>query len=82
MVRYPSCVVTTSKKSGISKSKLLQSYRRGIVAHRTNIASVRNLQGKKYAGGTKMSKEQWACGRVQKLGRLKKRAGYYQDLLR
>ena len=82
MVRYPSCVVTASRKSGISKSKLLQSYKRGIGAHKTNRASVRNLQGKKYAGGTKMSKEQWACARVNKLARLKRRAGYDQDLLR
>ena len=82
MVRYPSCVINASKRSGISKSKLLQSYKRGIGAHRTNRASVRNLQGKKYAGGTKMSAQQWACARVNKLGRLKKRAGYDRDLLR
>ena len=83
MVRkYPSCVVKSSKKSGISKSKLLKSYKRGIGAHKTNRASVRNMQGKKYAGGKKMRKEQWACARVNKLARLKKRAGYDQDLLR
>ena len=82
MVRYPSCVINASKRSGISKSKLLQSYKRGIGAHKTNRASVRNLQGKKYAGGTKMSAQQWACARVNKLARLKKRAGYDQDLLR
>ena len=80
--RYPSCVVKSSKKSGISKSKLLKSYKRGKGAHKTNRASVRNMQGKKYAGGKKMSKEQWACARVNKLARLKKRAGYDQDLLR
>ncbi len=82
MTRYPSCVKTASKKSGISKSKLLRSYKRGVGAHKTNRASVRNVQGKKYAGGKKMSKEQWACARVNKLARLKKRAGYDQDLLR
>lgn len=82
MKRYPSCVVKGSKKSGISKSKLLKSYKRGIGAHRTNRASVRNMQGKKYAGGKKMSAQQWACARVNKLVRLKKRAGYDQDLLR
>lgn len=82
MVRYPSCVINASKRSGISKSKLLQSYKRGIGAHKTNRASVRNLQGKKYAGGTKMSAQQWACARVNKLARLKKRAGYDRDLLR
>lgn len=82
MSNYPSCVSTASKKSGIPKSKLQQSYNRGIGAHRTNRASVRNLQGKKYAGGTKMSAQQWACARVNKLARLKRRAGYDQDLLR
>ena len=82
LVKYPSCVITASRKSGISKGKLLKSYKRGIGAHRTNRASVRNLQGKKYAGGTKMSAQQWACARVNKLARLKRRAGYDQDLLR
>ena len=80
--KYPSCVTSASERSGISKAKLYQSYRRGIGAHRTNRASVRNLQGKKYAGGTKMSPQQWACARVNKLARLKRRAGYDQDLLR
>tara|TARA_Y100001937_G_C7060060_1_gene303310 strand:- start:351 stop:596 length:246 start_codon:yes stop_codon:yes gene_type:complete len=81
-MKYPSCVINASKKSGISKSKLLQSYKRGIGAHKTNIASVRNLQGKKYAGGKKMSAQQWACARVNKLARLKFKAGYDKDLLR
>ena len=81
-MRYPSCVTNASKKYGIPRSKLLESYKRGIGAHRTNRASVRNLQGKKYAGGTKMSAQQWACARVNKLARLKRRAGYDQDLLR
>ena len=81
-MKYPSCVLTASKRSGISKTKLLQSYKRGIGAHRTNRASVRNLQGKKYAGGVKMSAQRWACERVHKLDRLKRRAGYDQDLLR
>ena len=80
--KYPSCVIKSSKKSGISKSKLMASYKRGIGAHKTNRASVRNMQGKKYAGGKKMSKEQWACARVNKLARLKKRACYDKDLLR
>ena len=81
-MKYPSCVLTASKRSGISKTKLLQSYKRGIGAHRTNRASVRNLQGKKYAGGVKMSAQRWACARVNKLASLKRRAGYDQDLLR
>jgi len=81
-MKYPSCVINSSRKSGISKSKLLKSYKRGIGAHKTNIASVRNMQGKKYAGGKKMSAQQWACARVNKLARLKFRAGYDKDLLR
>ena len=80
--RYPTCVKTASKKSGIPKSKLLQSYRRGIGAHRTDPGSVRNIRGVKGGPGKKMSKEQWACARVNKLARLKRRAGYDQDLLR
>ncbi len=79
--RYPACVKNASARSGISEARLYQSYRRGIGAHRTNRASVRNLQGKKYAGGTKMSPQRWACARVNKLARLKRRAGYDQDLL-
>ena len=79
--RYPTCVKTASKRSGISKSKLLQSYRRGIGAHRTDPGSVRNIKGVKGGPGKKMSKEQWACARVNKLARLKRRAGYDQDLL-
>lgn len=80
--RYPSCVISQSKKYGVSKSVLLKSYKRGIGAHKTNRASVRNLSGKKYAGGPKMSKERWACARSGKLARLKTRAGYDRDLLR
>ena len=75
-----SFVITGSVTSGdkvLSRKKRLY-----IGAHRTNRASVRNLQGKKYAGGTKMSAQQWACARVNKLARLKKRAGYDRDLLR
>ena len=82
MAKYPTCVITASKKSGITKFNLLKSYKRGIGAHRTNRASVRNMQGKKYAGGVKMSAQQWACARVNKLARLKSRAGYDRDLLR
>lgn len=81
-MKYPSCVIKGAKKSGISKSKLMASYRRGVGAWKTNRASVRNMQGKKYAGGKKMSAPQWACARVNKLVRLKTKAGYDQDLLR
>ena len=79
--RYPSCVKSASKRSGISKGKLLKSYKRGIGAHKTNPGSVRNIRGVKGGPGPKMSKEQWACARVNKLARLKGRAGYDRDLL-
>ena len=82
MTRYPSCVTKASKRSGISKSKLLKSYKRGIGAWKTNPGSVRNVRGVKGGPGPKMSKEAWACARVNKLARLKRRAGYDQDLLR
>ena len=80
--RYPSCVKSASKRSGISKGTLLKSYKRGIGAYKTNPGSVRNIRGVKGGPGPKMSKEQWACARVNKLARLKSRAGYDQDLLR
>ena len=82
MVKYPACVISQSKKYGVPKSVLLRSWKRGVGAHKTNRASVRNLQEKKYAGGTKMSAMQWACARSGKLARLKTKAGYDQDLLR
>ena len=80
--RYPSCVKSASMRSGISKGRLLKSYKRGIGAYKTNPGSVRNIRGVKGGPGPKMSKEQWACARVNKLARLKRRAGYDQDLLR
>ena len=80
--RYPSCVKSASKRSGIPKSKLLKSYSRGVGAWKNNPSSVRNIRGVKGGPGPKMSKEQWACARVNKLARLKRRAGYDQDLLR
>ena len=71
--RYPSCVINSSRKSGISTAKLYQSYRRGIGAFYNNPSSVRpNVK----------SPQQWACARVNKLARLKRKAGYDQDLLR
>ena len=71
--RYAPCVKKAAKRSGISPSKLQQSYNRGIGAYSTNPGSVRH---------NVKSKEQWACARVNKLARLKNRAGYDQDLLR
>jgi len=82
MTRYPSCVTKASARSGISKSKLLKSYKRGIGAWSSSPGSVRNVKGVKGGSGPKMSKQQWACARVNKLARLKQRAGYDQDLLR
>ena len=81
-MKYPKCVVTASKRSGISKPKLLKSYKRGIGAWKTNPSSVRNRRGVKGGPGKKMSKQRWACARVKKLARKGKRAGYDQDLLR
>ena len=69
--RYPTCVTNASKRSGIPKSKLLKSYKRGIGAHRTNPGSVRNVRGVKGGPGKKMSAQQWACARVNKLARLR-----------
>lgn len=69
--RYAPCVVKYSKSSGISKAKLQKSYNRGVGAFKNPGPSRPNMR-----------KEQWACARVRKLARLKKRAGYDQDLLR
>ena len=82
MKRYPKCVLKASRKSGISKAKLLKSYKRGIGAWRTNPSSVRNRRGIKGGPGKRMKKERWACARVNKLAKLKKKAGYDLDLLK
>ena len=69
------------EKSGIPLARLQESYDRGIGAWKTNPSSVRNLKGVKGGPGKRMPKEQWACARVNKLARLKSKAGYDQDLL-
>jgi len=79
--KYPSCVTEASKRSGISKVRLQESYDRGIGAWKTNPSSVRNLKGVKGGPGRRLPKQQWACARVNKLAKLRKRAGYDQDLL-
>jgi hypothetical protein len=82
--KYPSCVVKASKRSGISKSKLQKSYNRGIGAWKNNPGSVRSRSNPKKRGVPKsqrMSANQWACARVNKLAKLKKRAGYDRDLV-
>lgn len=60
-------VAKVAKKTGISKSILQQVYNRGVGAHRTSGASVRTKSGRKDPTAPmsqKMSKEQWAMGRV------------------
>jgi len=56
-----------SKISKISIKIIDEVYDRGIGAHKTNIQSVRTKEGKKdpsAPASKKMSKEQWAMGRV------------------
>ena len=79
--KYPSCVRKAASKLGISKKKAQESYDRGIGAWKTNPSSVRNRKGIKGGPGKRLPKQQWACARVNKLARLKHRAGYDQDLL-
>ena len=69
--RYAPCVKKAAKRSCISPSKLQKSYNRGIGAFKNPGPSRPNMR-----------KEQWACARVNKLARLKTKAGYDQDLLR
>ena len=70
--KYPTCVSRGAKRLGISKAKAQKSYNRGIGAWKSNYTGPRR-------GGRKLiSKEGWACGRVNKL----RRGGNYdQDLL-
>ena len=79
--RYDPCVRNAHEKSGIPLARLQESYDRGIGAWRTNPSSVRNRKGVKGGPGRRMPKEQWACARVNKLARLRRRAGYDKDLL-
>jgi hypothetical protein len=53
-----------ARLSKIDLPLLKQVYNRGIGAHKTNPESVRNVKGVKGGKGQKMSKEQWAFGRV------------------
>ena len=83
--RYAPCVVRASQRSGIAKSKLQKSYNRGWGAWASSPQSVRsrtNPNKRNVPKSQRMSRQQWACARVNKLARLKKRAGYDQDLLR
>ena len=79
--RYDPCVRNAHEKSGIPLARLQESYDRGIGAWRTNPSSVRNRKGVKGGPGKRMPKEQWASARVNKLARLRRRAGYDKDLL-
>ena len=79
VTKYPTCVKRNAKRLGISNAKVQKSYNRGIGAWKNNPGSVRNVRGVKGGPGKKMSKQQWACARVNKL----RRGGNYdQDLLR
>ena len=53
-----------SKTTGIPMRILNEVYDRGVGAHKNNRASVRNVKGVKGGAGEKMSKEQWAMGRI------------------
>ena len=64
MARYNSCVKKGAKRSKHSKSKLQKVYNRGVGAWKNNPRSVRNVKGVKGGPGKKMSKQQWACARV------------------
>ena len=76
--KIPSCVKRAASRLRISVRKAQESYDRGIGAWKTNPRSVRNISGVKGGRGRKMSKERWACARVNKL----RRGGEYdQDLL-
>ena len=77
--KTPSCVIKAAKRLRISKRKAQKSYGRGIGAWHTNPRSVRNIRGIKGGKGKKMSSQQWACARVNKL---RKGGSYDQDLLR
>ena len=85
--KYPACVDNASRKSGLSKEVHQESFKRGYGAAITNPASVRNrTTGKKRPGGwpksQRMTPTQWGCARTKKLGRLKDRANFDQDLIR
>tara|TARA_Y100000114_G_scaffold145056_1_gene154291 strand:+ start:246 stop:2522 length:2277 start_codon:yes stop_codon:yes gene_type:complete len=85
--KYPSCVVNASESSGISKDKLLASFKRGVGAAKTNPQSIRNkFTGEKRPGGwppsQRYSPKAWGCARAKKLAREKTNAGYDQDILR
>ena len=60
-------IADISKVTGIKKSILQKVYNRGVGAHKSNPASVRLLDGTKNFSTSlagKMSKEQWAAGRL------------------
>ena len=85
--KYPACVDNASRNSGLSKEVHQESFKRGYGAAITNPASVRNrTTGKKRPGGwpksQRMTPTQWGCARTKKLGRLKDRANFDQDLIR
>ena len=64
----PKCVKSAASRSRYSYTTLMKVYRRGIGAWKNNPTSVRSRSGQKRKGGfpisQRMSKEQWACARV------------------
>ena len=73
VTKYPTCVKKAAKRLRISPAKAQKSYNRGVGAWKSNYT------GPKRGGKKLISKEGWACGRVNKL----RRGGNYdQDLLR
>ena len=68
IARYASCVRKGASRSRYSVSTLQKVYNRGVGAWKTNPSSVRSRSGQKRKGGfpmgQRMSKEQWACARV------------------
>lgn len=85
--QIPKCVIDASKSSGVDQDILFQSFRRGYGAAITNPTSIRNKNtGQKRPGGwpagQRFSPTAWGCARAKKLGRLKGKAKYDQDLIR
>ena len=67
MARYASCVKKGAKRSKHSKAKLQKVYNRGVGAWSSSPGSVRSRINPKKRGVPKsqrMSKQQWACARV------------------
>lgn len=65
--RYAPCVKRAAARSKHSASKLQKVYNRGVGAWKNNPSSVRsrtNPSRKNVPASQRMSKQQWACARV------------------